>query len=152
MTSEQIILQEYFKTTQMLLTGVKIDNTRFEVRIAEKLRRYPFASEVLTELVNGEVFILDADDRIEYLVGYTPDELRGKPLSYIMHGQLKKNQLEKMILQLNQYGSTIKSNVNKCKDGSTVHTFGVIEDLGGGKYKEVVVDASKIIGYEMGAD
>lgn len=150
MTSEQVILREYFKTTQMLLTGIKIDNTRFEVRIAEKLRRYPFASEVSTEVVNGEVFILDADDRIEYIVGYTPDELKGKPLSYIMHKPLDKITLEHTLKELQEFGSSIKCNVNKCKDGSTVRTFGVIQDLGGGKYKEVVVDSSKIIGYEMG--
>jgi len=146
MTDSQRILDKFLDAVLSIQDPV---NPNYEMLIARKLRRYPFASVVYTEFRDGEVFILKADDRIEGITGYKPEELAGKPLTFIMFKPFEPKTLAKTMDELVKYGASLKTNLNKKKDGTSVETFGVLEDMGKNLYREVVVDASKIIGHEV---
>jgi len=148
-THEQMLLDKFLDATLSIINGSG-SGGELELYLSKKLRRYPFASVVYTKVRDNKVYIVRADDRIEGIIGYTPDELAGKPLTFIMSEPLEYDKLNKTLTELRDYGSSIKTNINKCKDGSLIETFGVIEDMGEDMYREVVVDASKIIGNEVG--
>lgn len=150
MTKEQIILDKFLETVLAIIGGGKDGRKYFiSAQIAQMLKQYPHASEVKTTIKNGEVYIVDADERISNLIGYTPDELRGKPLTYIMGERMDEVKQNEILNNLRQWGVSVKTNTNKRKDGSTVDTWGMIFKIGENDYREVVMDASKIVGYEM---
>lgn len=149
MTNDQIVLMDFFKTVRSLSGGEGSKELFMASHVAHLLHRFPFSSEVKTELrgKDKEVFIVDADEKIFDLIGYTPDELKGKPLSFIMEGKLNTAKQKRILYDLNTYGVAVKTNKNKHKDGSIVDTFGWIFNMGTDSNVEVVMDVKNIIGY-----
>ncbi len=145
LTSSQIVVLDLLQTVRQLHPPCEIDIVN-DV-IAQRLKDYPFASEVKTKIVDGEVYIIEADSKIESIVGYTPDELKDKPLSMIMFKAIPEEKLSKILESLDKYGVSVKTNHNKHKDGSLVETFGWIFKVAENDYREVVMCADKVVGY-----
>lgn len=145
LTHEQKVLIGIFKGALALSNSGK--SMMVNDLIAQRLRAYPFASEVETAFVNGEITIIEADDKIKSIVGYTPEELKGQPLSKIMFAPLEGEKLKRTIDSLDCHGVAVKTNMNKHKDGSLVETFGWIFKVGENDYREVVMRASHVVGY-----
>ena len=147
-TPEQKVLLKFLDTV-IHLSPKDVGREMVNSKISNLLIQYPFASEVKTHLEQDRVIIDEADAKIEQIVGYKPCELVGKPLGFIMGVEMNQKQLQKTVESLEKYGVCVKSNTNKRKDGSLVKTFGWIFKVGKNDYREVVMDAKHVIGYDV---
>ena len=147
-TPEQQVLLKFLDTVIHLSTK-DVGREMVNSKISNLLRQYPYASEVKSHINNGVVIIDEADNKIKTLLGYEPCELVGKPLSFIMTDEIDKSKLDKILESIERYGMSVKVNVNKRKDGSLVKTFGWIFKVGKNDYREVVMDAKHVIGYDV---
>ena len=139
MTTEQIVLMDFFQTVRDLSKGVHNAENLISIRIAHLLKSFPYASEVKSQIINGEIILVDADEKIKDIIGYDPIEIIGKPLTFIETGEAPASKRGKIFEDLHKYGVSVKQNINKCKDGSSVETFGWLFKVAPNNYREVVM-------------
>lgn len=147
-TPEQKLLIKFFDTVIHLSPKNYGEEMAVNAKISKLLRDYPYASEVKSHISNGVVIIDRADSKITPLLGFDPSEIEGKPLSYIMQEDIDQDKLQKILTSIEKHGVSVKVNTNKCKDGSLIKTFGWIFKVGKNDYREVVMDAKHVIGYD----
>lgn len=145
MTSEQIVLMGLFDTVKAISKGQNTADDIISIHIAHLLKSFPYASEVKCYLTDdGDIIIVEADEKIFDIVGYTPDEMRGKPLSIFETGETTAAKRIKIFEDLQKYGVSVKQNKNKHKDGSTVDTFGWLFKVSPNNYREVVMKKENV--------
>ena len=153
-------MQSNLSTEQKYLVGLfdgfaipvsnGIDSIPNLIKMWNDFKKYPYGAVVRSKVVNGQVIIVEAGESIKNIVGYTADELKGKPLQFFAAREMKPEQVMQVANTVEQLGFCPKMNTNKHKDGHEVKTQGIIFKEKPGEYIELVWDAEKMINYEMG--
>lgn len=146
-TQDQLEALSIIKSAKRILNNDSNHDLRIAAKIDEIQRRYPKASEVHATIKNGIPHITKADSKIFDIVGYTPSELEGQPLTKIMFDEMEGTLIRQMVAELAENGMCVKINHNRHKNGSTVKTFGWIFKVGENSYREFVMKASHVLGY-----
>lgn len=148
MNKEQEYLVGFFEGHKTKVTRSDIDSMPNLVKMWQDFKQYPHGAIVRSEVIDGEVYILEAGDTIANIVGWTPEELKGKPLSFISAKVIDHKQTLRIVNTIERIGFCPKRNINLHKDGHTVNTQGIIFKEGHNRYIELVWDENKVVNYE----
>lgn len=146
-TEDQRHALDIIRSAKKILANGETHDLRIAAKIDEIQRKYPRASEVHTAIKNGEPHIVCADSKITEITGFTPSELKDKPVSFIMFEPFEPKLVRQMVAELEEDGMCVKLNNNRHKDGHLVKTFGWIFKISDNTYREFVMKASHVVGY-----
>lgn len=138
-------LLEFFSGIKVDLSHDDMPNLALIYRI---LKNHPTIALINTRVENGVVMLYNPSKSIEYITGYKPHELDGKPLSVIMANKPNAKEVKALSNEINKHGALTKHNVNLCKDGTTVKTDGLIIKEKHNQYLEIVWKRSNTIDLE----
>lgn len=148
MNKEQEYLVGFFEGHRTKVTRSDIDGMPNLVKMWQDFKKYPYGAIVRSQVIDGEVYIVEAGETIKNIVGYTAEELKDKPLSFISAIEPDIRKTLRIVETIERLGFCPKYNVNLHKDGHHVRTQGILFKEGDNRYIELVWDENKIVKYE----